>query len=369
MTPGERRIAVVLRKDQHGISSADEHDSQRIAVYGRDLGRAHGLSCRVIRPSDRDELASSGWDGFLFVGADDFARQFIERHTRAAPLFMWAKGYDLTIDPAWAVALPRLSAFFNSSHLSGVADRYNERTIYLPTAFHDPWPKTMREKGDDLRNRFTSAAAFDIVFSGSDRHVRRDRYRQRLFNLLAARGLRILIASPRGVWNRPHQFDADPVVPLDPSIVILGNWGTTRTFREARIVLDLPWLDNVFPVHPPHHDPDRTIFALGWNIFRAGSAGACVLTYDCAANRGLGLDGGNCLFFERDLTDLNALADELTARVRACTDDLRTRCRERIVHLFHEHHTYRARWSLLVTTIAGWFTDAASSRMAHMESA
>jgi hypothetical protein len=360
MVSGHRRLAVVLRKDQHGISAADEHDSERIAEYGREAATTHGLSCRLIRPSERATLESTSWDGFLFVGADDFSRQFIQRHEGPAPLFMWAKGYDLTIDPQWATALSRLAVFFNSSYLSAVDDRYNERTVYVPTAFHEPWPMTVRDTRDDLRNRFTDPASFDLVFSGSDRHVRTDRYRQRLLNLLTARGLRILIAAPRSVWNRPHQFDAGETVPLDPAIAFLGNWGTDRVFRRARMVLDLPWLDNVFPVHPPHHDPDRTIFALGWNIFRAGAAGACVLTHDCPANRALGLDGTNAVFYERDLTDLEALADELTERLRSCTDDVRARCRERIGRLFHERHTYRERWAQMTAEIARWFSRVES---------
>lgn len=368
MTSAVRRIAVVLRKDQHGISSADEHDSERITEYGRQVGTAHGLSCQAIVPSGRAALEAAGWDGFLFVGADDFARQFIERYSGPAPLFMWAKGYDLSIDPAWTLALSQLAVFFNSSYLSAVEDRYNERTIYVPTAFHQPWPTTMREKADDLRNRFTKVEAFDVVFSGSDRHVRKDRYRQRLFNLLAAKGLRVLIAAPQGVWNRPHEFDAGDDVPLDPSITMLGNWGTARTFRRAPVVLDLPWLDNVFPVHPPHHDPDRAIFALGWNIFRVGAAGSCVLTYDCPANRALGLDDSNCLFYQRDLTDLDALAEEIAERIRACTEDVRRRCRLHIGRLFHERHSYRARWTLMAAEMAQWFADAETA-IAHLESA
>jgi hypothetical protein len=289
-------------------------------------------------------LSRGRFDGVLFVGADEFCRQFLTTVSASLPVFAWVKGYDLTLDRSWHGALERLDRFFNSSFLSGCEEPWTARTSYLPTAYHEPWPTPAHERLADLRNRLVDTSRFDLVFSGSDRHVRTDRYRQRLMNLLAQRGLRICIAAPADVWNRPHDEGRD-IEPLRGDIRILGNWGTARTFRRARFVLDLPWLDNHFPQHPPNQSPNRTVFALGWNIFRAGAYGASVLTFDCAANRQLGLDESSCCFYRSDLTDLNALADEIVTLVRR--DDDAAVKRGAIQRLFAERHTYRTRWQAM----------------------
>lgn len=360
-------LAVVLRKRQQGVSIADEHDCERITAYCRELGGQYGVALQVIVPEDRGALENiERWDGFLFVGADDFARQFIERLDARRPVFLWAKGYDLTIDPRWAPALARVQLFFNSSYLSSVEDRYHERTQYLPTAFHDRWPWSIAGWVDDLRNRLFDVQRFDLVFSGSDRHVRSDRYRQRLLNLLVRRGLKVCVAAPRAVWNRPHQDWQSNAAELDPSIRILGNWGTERTFRQARCLLDLPWLDNVFEAHPRHHDPNRSIFALGWNIFRAGAYGACMLTYDCAANRALGLSEDHCLFYTSDISNLDALADEIVERAAACRDKACDDKRSNVRRLFHERHTYRERWQHICREISRCYREQGAAQCVNL---
>ncbi len=344
------KVAIVLRKEQRGISLADEHDSERIAAYCRELGPTYGFEFTVIPPVRRDTLADRDSDAVLFVGADEFTRAYVERAPADRPLFLWAKGYDLTIDAKWTPALARIDGFFNSSYLTGREEPWNERTTYVPTAFHDAWPGTWSDRANDLRNRLVDTARFDVLFSGSDRHVRTDCYRQRLLNLLASRGMKICVAAPRNVWNRPHEREA-VAEPLHPSIFLIGNWGTARTFRRARCVLDLPWLDNYFAQHPPHHDPNRSIFALGWNVFRAGAYGASMLTFDCRANRDLGLDESSCQFYQSDFTDLPALADEIAAIVNRGDDGAAGR-RASIGQLFHGRHTYRARWQLMCERMA-----------------
>jgi hypothetical protein len=337
---------VVLRKAQHGVSIADEHDSERIAAYCRELGPAHGLALEVVLPAERARLADvRRWDGFLFVGADDFVRTFIEQQEDRVPVFLWAKGYDLTIDARWPRALGAVRLFFNSSYLSAVEDRHNDRTQYLPTAFHNEWPWTLSDWLGNLRNGVVDLDVFDLVFSGSDRHVRSDRYRQRLLNVLARRGMKVCVAAPSSAWNRPHRETGSVDAGLDRAVRLLGNWGSESIFRRARCVLDLPWLDNVFHDHPAHHDPNRSIFALGWNIFRAGAWGARLLTYDCPANRDLGLSDEHCLFYHSDVSDVDALADEIVARVGAGRRVDWAPKQVALGALFHERHTYRVRWA------------------------
>lgn len=338
-------VAVVLRKKQRRVSIADEHDYQRIQRYCRELNRECNMRFRVITPDNRHALhPAERWGGFLFIGTDEFARRFIEDLNGYGPVFLWAKGYDLTIDPTWSHALAVVQLFFNSSYLSAAKDCYSDRTHYLPTAFHDPWPWTVADTVGDLRNRLFDVSRFDIVFSGSDRHVRPDRYRQRLLNLLARRGLKICVAAPHTVWNRPHQDGDVGDCSLDPTITVLGNWGTERIFQSAHCILDLPWLDTIFTSHPSHHDPNGSVFALGWNIFRAGAYGAALLTYDCPANRALGVDENHCRFYQADISDLHALADEITERAAECRQSGYDEGKWALRRLFHEKHTYRDRW-------------------------
>jgi hypothetical protein len=76
-----------------------------------------------------------------------------------------------------------------------------------------------------------------------------------------------------------------------------------------------------------------------------------VLTFDCAANRALGLDDATCRFYRSDLTDLNRLADEIVDLVRAHPE--RDEQRQAAIRgLFAERHTYRARWRVIGHQIA-----------------
>ena len=125
-------IAVVLRKKQRHVSIADEHDYQRIQMYCTELNRGCNTRFRVITPANRQALHTTDhWGGFLFIGTDEYTRCFIEDLDGRGPVFLWAKGYDLTIDPRWSRALAAVQLFFNSSYLSAAEDRFSDRTQHL----------------------------------------------------------------------------------------------------------------------------------------------------------------------------------------------------------------------------------------------
>ena len=351
-------VAVILRKKQRRVSIADEHDYECTQRYCSELNLGGQMRFCVITPDNRPALRpAKRWGGFLFVGADQFTLSFIEGLDGSGPVFLWAKGYDLTIAPRWSRALAAVQLFFNSSYLSAVEDCYSDRTQYLPTAFHDPWPRTLAEVVSDLRNQLFDVRRFDLVFPGSDRHVRPDRYRQRLLNLLARRGLKICVAAPGSVWNRPHADGDVGDNSLDPTIAVLGNWGTERVLRRARCVLDLPWLDTKITSHPSHHDPNGSVFALGWNIFRAGAYGASLLTYDCPATRALGVDENHCLFYQTDISDLHALADEIAERTAEYRRSGHDEGKWALRRLFHATHTYRDRWRHIYREIGRYYSS------------
>lgn len=343
------RLAVLLRKNQRRVGMADEHDAERITAYCRRLDGIYGVQWDAVKPDERAAAVKAGrHDGYLFIGAEDGVREVVRQACAQGPTFLWGKAYRLMLDPQWATVLDRLRLLFTSCYLGGIEHCYNERTQYLPTAFHHEWPVTWRDRLQDVAERRIDIRRFDVVFSGSGRMHRTDQYRERLLNLLAARGLHVAVAAPRHVW----QWTQGRNVPLDRRIALLGTWGGERLFAKARCVLDLPWLDTVFASHPPHQDPNHSIWALGWNIFRAGAFGAHVLTYDCAANRELGLDEGNCVFYHANLCDLNALADEITEQVQAMRDDrAASERRLRLMALFHARHRYIDRWEQLYREI------------------
>lgn len=346
-------IAVMLRKRQAGVGIADEHDGRRIAAYCRLLNARFPLHGEVILPAERAQCARRRrHDAYLFIGADDETLGLVERLCPGRDVFLWGKGYRLTIDDRWQAWLPQIRRFFNSCYLSGFEDRYNERTRYLPTAFHEPWPAPVKEKLEAAADGLFDSGQFDVVFSGSGRMTRPDQYRQELLNRLAARGLRICVAAPRSVWDRPHKDACVRGVQLDPSIRILGRWGTERLFARARCALDLPWLDTVFACAPPTHDLNNRVWALGWNVFRMGGYGANLLTYDCPANRELGLDESNCLFYRRGIGELDALADEIAAIISAMKEAESARRRENLRTLFHARHRYLDRWTLMFREMA-----------------
>ena len=91
--------------------------------------------------------------------------------------------------------------------------------------------------------------------------------------------------------------------------------------------------------------------ALGWNIFRAGGYGANILTFDCAANRDLGLSQENCLWYRSGLRDLDALADEITEIVRKIREEESVARRRAVRALFHSRHRYLDRWTLMYREI------------------
>lgn len=348
------KVAVLLKKSQRRVSIADEHDGERITAYCRELNGKYGIGFEVVYPEQRAVLANgSHYGGFLFIGTDSFTLDFITHVSQEDAIFIWAKGYELTIDPMWSESMGKVKLFFNSAYYGSVEEPYHRNTHYLPTAFHHVWPQSWRERLAEITNLRVDMTSFDLVFSGSDRCTRRDMYRQRLLNKLVQRGFKICVAAPRWAWNREHQTSKAEQVALHPSIRLLGNWGTPKVFSRAKCVLDLPWLDSVFS--PPHDGVNNSVWALGWNIFRAGAYGANVLTYDCPANRHLGLNEENCLFYQTGIENLDALADEIYKIVANLDKSASETRRARVKNLFHAQHRYIDRWDYMCREILNYY--------------
>jgi len=335
-----KKIIVYLKNWRKDVNIAWEEDYERIKNYMK------AFSDKQFFFDVQHVQNIRNFDGIaaIFRGTGGIFYSFL-RDKKNVPIFVYGNLYGESLtENKGLLEIPKI--VFDMSYKSGIEFPVNKNTIYLPRGFYHDWKDEYRKKDVEF------SQSVDLLFSGTDRIWRGDNYRQRLMNLLCPY-IKVGIASDRFYWMRKNR-DRSPRVNMDRRTRFIKppRYANSHMYNAAKFVLDLPWLDTNYQKYPKKHgNPNNQVVMLGWNIFRAASAGANIITYDCPANRLLGLKYENCEYYKNNVINLEAIAEEIIKIVNSYDPSIRDYNIKAVKKLFHEKHTYQQRWKFITDKV------------------
>ena len=342
------KILILARRFRSNQSEADEHDfvynKKTLESFNNPL---HSNLIKYDLFSNYKEYLNWEPSFVFFLGFNPQALE-IKKKFKNSKFGIWAKCYSSSIKDEFKNFFEELDIIFDSCFFNIFSEKKNY--FYLPTAIHKNFKyKIIKNIYLSLYRKklINQVKKFDIIFSGSPRFNRRDNYRQELINILLKKGIKILICSPKRLWFQSN-FKVDTIYQNNLSFSEHNYWATKDMYKNAKFVLDLPWLDTIIPELENKFDPQ---FALGWNIFRSGFHGSNLITYDCEMNRSIGLNSQNCSFYKSNVEKLPNLANEIEYIIKNTDKNKIQYNKTNLKKHFNNNHSYDERWKFIITKL------------------
>lgn len=345
------KVLVLTKLKRKGLGSADEYDFINVKKTLENI-KEKNLNIDVKFDIFKNYKNYLIWcpEIVVFLGFDDQYLK-IQKIFSTSKTVIWAKCDDLFLNKKFVFFFKKINFIFDSNfYKKNLPKKFEKKYLYLPTAIHLNYKSTIREKLLNLHFRkilLGQIKKVDIVFSGSPRFNRKDKYRQKLISILLENKIKVLICAPRSLWMKSGFFVDDK---FKKYLYFSANnsWATPEVYYKAKYVLDLPWLDTIIEDLDNNYDPQ---FALGWNILKAGFYGANIMTYKCKMNQALGLNDNNVNFYKKNILNISDLAHEIISIVNSYSS-IRAKKKKKLVKtLFRKKHIYSERWNKILYTI------------------